>query len=53
VMAAILQRVDAISSAGGYLRALIAKALQGAFATGPLLIAQLKANLKSRARRRR
>ncbi len=50
-MAAILQRVDSISSPGGYLRALTAKARQGAFATGPLVIAQLKANLKSRARR--
>ena len=50
-IAAILQRADAISSPGGYLRALTAKAGQGAFATGPVVIAQLKANLKSRAPR--
>jgi replication initiation protein RepC len=50
-VAAILQRADAISSPGGYLRALTAKAGQGAFATGPVVIAQLKANLKSRATR--
>ena len=47
-MAAILQRFETISSAGGYLRALTAKAGQGAFATGPIIIAQLKANLKAR-----
>jgi replication initiation protein RepC len=42
-LAAILQRGSAISSAGGYLRALTAKAGQGPFATGPLVIAGLKA----------
>ena len=39
VIACILQRVEAISSPGGYLRALPAKAAAGAFSVGPMLMA--------------
>ncbi|MEK4035920.1 replication initiation protein RepC [Methylocystis sp. IM2] len=42
VMAAILQRGDEIKSAGGYLRALTAKARVGAFSLGPVLMALLR-----------
>jgi GAF domain-containing protein len=42
-LAAILQRGGAIVSAGGCLRTLTAKARQGAFATGPFVVAGLKA----------
>jgi replication initiation protein RepC len=39
VVAAILQRADAISSAGGYLRDLTRKAQAGQFTLGPMLMA--------------
>ncbi len=42
VIAAILQRGDEIKSAGGYLRILTAKAEQGAFSVGPLLMTLLR-----------
>ena len=48
-LAAILQRGGAIVSAGGCLRALTAKARQGAFATGPLVVAGLKAKSQAGA----
>ncbi|WP_036279212.1 plasmid replication protein RepC [Methylocystis sp. ATCC 49242] len=43
VIAAILQRSEEIRSAGGYLRALTAKAQAGEFSLGPLLMALLRA----------
>jgi len=43
VIAAILQRGEAISSAGGYLRALTEKARVGQFSIGPVLMALLRA----------
>jgi replication initiation protein RepC len=43
-VAAILERSGEITSAGGYLRALTAKARAGEFSTGPLVIAQMKRN---------
>jgi hypothetical protein len=43
VVAAILQRGEAISSAGGYLRALTDKAGAGTFSIGPVLMALLRA----------
>ncbi len=39
VVAAILQRGEAISSAGGYLRDLTRRAQAGQFALGPMLMA--------------
>ena len=42
-VAAILQRGEAISSAGGYLRALTDKARSGHFSIGPVLMALLRA----------
>jgi replication initiation protein RepC len=39
VVAAILQRGEAINSAGGYLRNLTAKARAGKFSLGPMLMA--------------
>lgn len=42
VVAAILQRGEAISSAGGYLRALTDKARAGQFSIGPVLMALLR-----------
>jgi replication initiation protein RepC len=41
-IAAILQRGEEITSAGGYLRALTAKAREGTFSLGPLLMALLR-----------
>lgn len=43
-MACILERTEHISSAGGYLRNLTARARQGEFSLGPMLMAQLRAN---------
>ncbi len=40
----ILERTGHISSAGGYLRDLTAKARRGEFSLGPMLFAQLRAN---------
>ncbi len=45
-LAAILQRGSSIASPGGYLRALTAKAGQGAFSAAPLVIAGLKSRRK-------
>ncbi|WP_051948943.1 plasmid replication protein RepC [Methylosinus sp. PW1] len=42
VVAAILQRGDEIKSAGGYLRVLTAKAEQGEFSVGPVLMTLLR-----------
>jgi replication initiation protein RepC len=42
-VAAILQRSDQITSAGGYLRSLTDKTSQGTFALGPVLMALLRA----------
>ena len=50
VMAAILQRGDAISSAGGYLRALTEKAGAGKFSLGPMLMALIKGRKPERQR---
>jgi len=47
VVACILQRVQHIDSAGGYLRALTEKARAGQFTVGPMLMAALKANSPS------
>ncbi len=41
VVAAMLQRIDAIRNPGGYLRALSAKAAEGAFSPGPMIMALL------------
>ena len=46
VVSCILQRQDRISSAGGYLRALTEKALDGKFSVGPMLMALLREDLK-------
>lgn len=43
VVAAILQRGDAIKSAGGYLRSLTEKARAGKFSTGPIIMALWRA----------
>jgi replication initiation protein RepC len=43
-VAAMLERAGEITSAGGYLRALTAKARAGEFSTGPLVMAQMKRN---------
>ena len=40
-VAAMLQRVGAISNPGGYLRALSGKAAAGAFSVGPMVMALL------------
>ena len=45
VVAAILQRGEAIRSPGGYLRSLTEKARGGAFSLGPVLMALLRAKL--------
>jgi replication initiation protein RepC len=52
VVAAILQRSSTIKSAGGYLRSLTGKARAGAFSLGPVLMALIRANLRSRAGKR-
>lgn len=51
VVAAILQRGEAIKSPGGYLRSLTEKARDGKFSLGPVLMALLRANLQSRLKR--
>ncbi len=53
VLAAILQRGDAIASAGGYLRSLTQKARAGAFSLGPVLMALIRANLRKRSEKMR
>jgi replication initiation protein RepC len=52
VVAAILQRSDAIKSAGGYLRSLTEKARAGAFSLGPVLMALIRTNLRNPERKR-
>ena len=47
MVAAMLQRSDAIKSPGGYLRSLTEKARAGAFSTGPVLMSLLRAQAKS------
>ena len=49
VIAAILQRGNAITSAGGYLRELTRKAQANAFSIGPMLMALISARQKKRA----
>ena len=49
VIAAILQRGAAITSAGGYLRELTRKAQTNAFSIGPMLMALISARQKRRA----
>ena len=49
VIAAILQRGAAITSAGGYLRELTRKSQANAFSTGPMLMALISARQKRRA----
>jgi replication initiation protein RepC len=51
VVAAILQRSDQISSAGGYLRALTDKARTGEFSIGPILMALLRAKGRTTEKR--
>ncbi|RTL85741.1 MAG: replication initiation protein RepC [Hyphomicrobiales bacterium] len=53
VIAAILQRGDEITSAGGYLRALTAKARAGEFSLGPVLMALLRGKAAKSARARK
>jgi replication initiation protein RepC len=53
VIAAILQRGDEITSAGGYLRALTAKARAGEFSLGPVLMALLRGKAARSARARK
>jgi replication initiation protein RepC len=50
VVAAILQRGAAISSAGGYLRDLADKARAGEFSPGPMLMALIGNRKKERKR---
>jgi len=50
VIAAILQRADAIKSAGGYLRSLTEKARAGQFSLGPVLMALLRSRSQERGR---
>jgi replication initiation protein RepC len=47
-VAAILQRAEAISSAGGYLRELTRRAGEGKFSVGPMLMALLKGKVEGR-----
>jgi len=51
VVAAILQRGDAIKSAGGYLRNLTEKGRAGQFSLGPVLMALIRGNLRERGRK--
>ncbi|MGJ0505997.1 MAG: plasmid replication protein RepC [Methylocystis sp.] len=53
VIAAILQRGEEITSAGGYLRALTAKARTGEFSLGPVLMALLRGKSAKAARERK
>jgi replication initiation protein RepC len=53
VIAAILQRGDEIKSAGGYLRVLTAKAREGEFSIGPVLMALLRGKAAKAARERK
>ena len=51
VVAAILQRGEAIKSPGGYLRSLTEKAREGAFSLGPVLMALLRSKLGAERKR--
>lgn len=42
VLAAMLERINDIRSPGGYLRSLSAKAAQGAFSSGPMIMASMR-----------
>jgi replication initiation protein RepC len=53
IIAAILQKGEAISSPGGYLRALSAKARAKEFSIGPVLMALLRGKLAKSARERK
>lgn len=48
VVACILQRGDAIRSAGGYLRGLTEKARAGEFSLGPILMSQINAQIRTK-----
>jgi len=50
VVAAILQRGEAINSAGGYLRELTRKAEAGAFSLGPMLMALISSRKREKQR---
>jgi replication initiation protein RepC len=50
VVGCILQRGDAINSAGGYLRGLTRKAEIGEFSLGPILIAQINSRRRDKKR---
>jgi replication initiation protein RepC len=50
VVAAILQRGEAIKSPGGYLRSLTEKARGGGFSLGPVLMALIRTKLRERMR---
>jgi replication initiation protein RepC len=50
VVAAILQRGEAIASAGGYLRDLTERAREGRFSPGPMLMALIRARKKEKKR---
>lgn len=50
VVAAILQRGEAIKSPGGYLRSLTEKAKAGQFSLGPVLMALIRTKLRDRMR---
>lgn len=50
VVAAILQRGEAIKSPGGYLRSLTEKARGGQFSLGPVLMALIRTKLRDRMR---
>ena len=50
VVAAMLQRAEAIHSAGGYLRGLTEKARAGQFSVGPMLMALIRARTRDKQR---
>lgn len=52
VMACILERAEHINSAGGYLRELTARTRRGEFSSGPVLTAQIPAQIGNARGRR-
>ena len=50
VVAAILQRGQAIASAGGYLRELTRRAAEGEFSVGPMLMALISSRKREKRR---
>ena len=50
VVAAILQKGTAVTSAGGYLRELTRKAGEGQFSVGPMLMALISARKREKKR---